>query len=514
VDRLRSRQWIDPSLLALWVTAVIVAVGSSAWRFQHDAPLLLYIAFATRHFDLVPYRDIFDFNLPGTYLIYRAIGTISNYTDLGVRCCDLALLGLTGVLSYRWMRPLGRRAAHCGAAMWVLAYLGGGPMFSLQREFIMMPALLLALVLNDGVSGASVARRVAAGAMWGIVATIKPHAAIGLALVVIVDIIAFVKQSRRGDVWRLAVMPTLAGFSVPICGVLIYLAQIGALPAFRDMAINYWPLYAHISGDYEPLSGLARIRYLMKGLQSLESAQMLPWFIVGGVLGAYAGLFDRAFGDVERRRVKLLIGLAVCYWIYPALAGTFSAYHWIPCTYFVVQLMALSIVDRPDEFAPARRVFCGAVIVLTLMGALPLSLLARTVLGRPLPPPKEGRVDQIAEYLHEHLQEGDTVQPLDWTGGAVHAMLIARAKIATPFLYDFYFFYDVSNEYVQGLRRRFIERFEQTRPRFVIDVGEDKARIHGPDTSLEFTALQSALGRRYRSVLAGDGFMIYERLGE
>ncbi len=104
-----------------------------------------------------------------------------------------------------------------------------------------------------------------------------------------------------------------------------------------------------------------------------------------------------------------------------------------------------------------------------------------------MPPPKDGRVDEIAAFLQSNFKPGDLVQPLDWTGGAVHAMLIARAQLATRFVYDFHFYHHISSPYIQGLRGQFIESMKETRPRFVIQItADDKPWVSGPDTTREF----------------------------
>ena len=52
----------------------------------------------------------------------------------------------------------------------------------------------------------------------------------------------------------------------------------------------------------------------------------------------------------------------------------------------------------------------------------------------------QGPPAEIAKYLKDHLEPGDTVQPMDWTGAKIlKGMLIARAKVATSFVYDFHF---------------------------------------------------------------------------
>jgi hypothetical protein len=121
-------------------------------------------------------------------------------------------------------------------------------------------------------------------------------------------------------------------------------------------------------------------------------------------------------------------------------------------------------------------------------------------------------VDEIASYLRAHLAPGDTVQPLDWTGGAVHAMLIARAPIATPFVYDFYFYHHVSNPFIQRLRARFMAAMRAAPPRFVIQIETQKPWPGGADTTREFPELQALLATDYTVASRGDGYQILERV--
>jgi hypothetical protein len=487
---------LDWSTGLLVVFAAVLAAASLRWRIEHDLPLLLYVAFAINRLGLVPYRDIFDFNMPGAYTLYRGIGAVSNYSDLGVRCADLAILGATLALSFAFMKPFGRRAATCGAALWAIVYLSSGPSESLQRDALVVPVLLLALVSDAGISSRSTARRIAAAAFWGVAATIKPQAAIGFPVIVAFECIAASRQRIPRTRVTAIIASAAAGFAAPLIGVLIYLAYIGSLSAFTEVVTQYLPLYAHLSGGHTPLSGLERAVYVLRNVRRFSGAEMLPLLCIPAVVGAYAALHHSRLGASEKRRVTLLLALAACYWVYPVISGAFWPYHWFLCTYFVVQLSSL----------------CVAFIA-----TVPVEFFASSLSTRAMPPPKDGRVDAIAQYLASELREGDTVQPLDWTGGAVHAMLIARAKLATPFLYDFYFYYDVSNPYVQELRRRFIDRMRTSRPRFIVDVLEDKAWVNGPDTTVDFPELRDEIASHYRAVHhltvnGKDDVVVYERL--
>ena len=64
------------ALIASTALLVLNAFGSLGWRIEHDAPLMHYVAFLLDKYDRVPYRDIFDMNMPGTYACHYLIGKL------------------------------------------------------------------------------------------------------------------------------------------------------------------------------------------------------------------------------------------------------------------------------------------------------------------------------------------------------------------------------------------------------------------------------------------------------
>ena len=99
---------------------------------------------------------------------------------------------------------------------------------------------------------------------------------------------------------------------------------------------------------------------------------------------------------------------------------------------------------------------------------------------------------------------------LDWTGGAVHAMLRLDARPATRYLYDFSFYHHPSSPIIQGLRSDFMRELDAASPRFVIRI-LDTARPTGPGTTDRFPELEAALARRYRRLAARPEYVLYER---
>ena len=130
--------------------------------------------------------------------------------------------------------------------------------------------------------------------------------------------------------------------------------------------------------------------------------------------------------------------------------------------------------------------------------------------GRPLPAPNGGRADEIGEFLKSaHLGPNDRVQPLDWTGGAVHAMLLAEARPATRFIYNYHFYHHMSEDYIQGLRAEFLHDLGAQSPRFIVEVSASPRPV-GPGTTTEFPELSAFIARNYRAVRRGDAYTIFE----
>lgn len=488
----------------------MIAVLSLRWRFQHDSPIFLYMSFLIDHFGMVPYRDILDVNMPGTHAAYFLIGRLSGYSEIGVREVDLAILTAMLTLNWLWLRRVNREAAWCGSVLWGLFYLGMGPDTSLQRDYLVLLPIVAGVLVATDLRRPDIAWRCAvAGVLFGIAATIRPHAVLGLPVV-----LWFAYwEVRQADVpWcdlraalRRMLLPAAGGLLAPMVGMLLYLLANGALTPFLDVAANYWPLYSRLTdlhvtiSDHERPLYLARLYWLMGGYRAL---------LVPGVLGLVVALRHSDLSPAQKRQAQLLAVLAFCYSLYPVPGGKLWQYHWLPFLFFICQLAALTLAEWRAR--PAWLRVASLAVLLLAVWATEMPYSWRGILSEEAPP-KEGRVFAIAAFLKTHLRPGDTVQPLDWTGGAAHAMLLARAKLATPFIYDVYFYHHVSNPYIRGLRSTFLADMQAARPRFVVEIpGEDKPWVSGTDTTRAFPDLQALLGRSYRVADAGLGYRIYE----
>src|SRR6185503_7005295 len=85
-----------------------LAWASRGWPLIHDAPLMHYIAWLIGQ-GAVPYRDAFDMNLPGVYLLHLAVLRVGGADDLSWRLFDLGWLALTCGVLVVYCRLVGHR---------------------------------------------------------------------------------------------------------------------------------------------------------------------------------------------------------------------------------------------------------------------------------------------------------------------------------------------------------------------------------------------------------------------
>jgi len=486
------------------------------WRMFHDYPTMAYYGFLMNSLHWVPYRDFVDMNMPGNHVFNAWAGRIFGYSDLGFRLLDMTVLALLIASTALWLRRLGWKVAWAAMAAFTFLYFANGPIIALQREYILLVPISLSLwaATSGSVRPGPGARSFAVGLCFGAAFLIKPHVVLGLPIVFLLLVLE--ERARRGSPgWFGSWMIGLAcltgvGFLLPVGGMAFSLWRNGGLGPFIEMARNYWPLYTRMTGGHEIVSAAERTTYLWKSYWEFNGLQGL---FTPAALGVFLMLANAPALRPRRRLVAALLLLTFVYSLYPVLAGKFWPYHWLVFLYFLCVLAALCVVDQPGATRRILKIFPYAAFLLAVFVQPPMwRALAHQVRGEVYYDEKIERGDAMAAFLRARLRPGDRVQPLDWTGGTHQAMLAVRAELATPFLVDSCFYHDLSNPFIQRLRRRFLDSLQAAKPRFILRVlKRDMPR--GPDTTSHFLELEEVLYTQYRPVAADLklGYIIYER---
>jgi len=488
---------LKPTLAASALLAGFLAGRSLHWPLIHDAPLFHYVAWLLGQ-GLVPYRDIFDMNLPGVYLLHWAVLATAGGGDLAWRLFDLAWLAATAALLYVFCRPLGGVVGAAGAALlFVLYHLAGGAWHVGQRDF------LLCLFLAAGACG--VARAWEGGGsrlalLWGGAAlgaglTIKPYAAGILWLGSAAAGAAAVRRAGRAALPGAAAVLG-AGCAAPVL-VFGWLAWRGGLGAFWDTLVGYViPFYSQLGR--EPLWAALGWHAHGRSLLALLAALAL-W----GLLVPAAPSFG-----IRRPLAAVGVGAGALHFV---LQGKGWEYHLYPLVFFLCALAAPAGEAVMAAGAPrAREVARAAAIVLFAATAMVLGAKAVEAMDAQWIDAKARRVAAITRDLGPLVPDGGTAQVLDVTEGGIHALFRLQLRQPTRFLYDFHFFHDESAPRIQGLRAELVRGLEQGRPAAVV-VLRDSWLERGYDRLDRFPELRDLLARSYALAVQGDDYRIYAK---
>ena len=459
---------------------------SREWPLVHDAPLMHYVAW--RILDgAVPYRDVFDMNFPGVYLLHLLVVATGGSGDLAWRTFDLAWLALTAVLAGALVWPWGRLAAVGAGLMFALYHVAGGAWQAGQRDFF-LSAFLLGGALGvarwlESPSGARSRGALATGALaLGAALTIKPHA---LLLAAALGALVLVAAWRAGEA-PAAVSVFVAGVVAAPVATLAWLALIGGLSAWWAIVTEYLvPLYSRLG------RGAAWAIYKRSAWLALGA---------GVVLSTASAVAARRFGARH-----LVAGLGVLYGAAHFLGqGKGWEYHLYPLAAFAIVLLfaevtpALSGARRPLGLALlAAALITGGLLTDKAAGTSPAGWERVKAAG----------VRALTDELAARLRPGDTVQVLDTADGGIHALLRLGVREPTRFMYDFHFFHDPEQPVIRALRDELVRGLDAHPPRLIV-LFEPAWPSGGYERVDTFPALAARLAR-YDLVRPGPGYRIY-----
>jgi hypothetical protein len=482
------RPFFSLTMIGAAALALFLTLRSLSWPMAHDAPLMHYVAWLIRQ-GVVPYREIFDMNFPGTYLLHLLALVVFGHSDLGFRFFDLALLAVTAAGLLAAGRQFGRSAGLVAALLFWLYHLAGGAWQMGQRDFLLAPFLawwIAFLLLNFRARHPR--NMVLAGFCLGFALWIKPHAAL-----LLFATLCFLLVTPGGGGVRSAT-PFLIGAVAPAVGVIGWLVWSGAAVAFFHLVREYLlPLYG----------SLGKTAFLQAIHWQSYAAPLWGGFALLVGLSLFQLIRGRLF---DSRHAVLAIGLL--YGIGHFFGqGKGWEYHLTPLALFASLLGAVGL----DRLLLQRERWIQAVAVAAVgFLAVVLGLKGVEAADAHWYSAKHQRGVEIAEALRPLLRSDETVQVLDTTDGGVHALFLLRVRQPTRFLYDFHFYHDVDHPTVQALRTEFLNALNQRPPAYIVLL-EQTWLVPGYERVTRWEALRRFLEERYTILREGSGFRIYAK---
>jgi hypothetical protein len=472
-----------------------LAWRSLGWPLIHDAPIMHYIAWRMAE-GAVPYRDLFDMNLPGVYLIHRAVLLVGGPGDLAWRVFDLVWLAAVCGLLVVYARPLRDwRAVAAGALLCALYHLSGGAWRVGQRDFLLSAFLLGGAlgVARSREDGGALRPLIWAGLALGAGMTVKPQA--GLYWLACAAAAAWSAWRLDRSVAASAAAVLGAGLLVPAL-VFGWLWWRGGLGAFVAVVTGYvLPLYGHV-GRVAVWQAFGWYRH-----------GILLWSLLA-VIGLLAALAPAPEGTGARKALALLgAGYG---WLHFALQGKGWEYHLYPLAVFLCALAPFGLAraaHRHGLYGTLRR----AVAVLALVAVVvTLGYKGVDALDADWIAEKSRRVAALSRDLARLQPPGAPVQVLDTTEGGLHALLRLGMREPTRFLYDFHFFHDQGDPRIETLGRELVAGLKARRPAAIV-VMRDTWTRPGYERVQEIPGLTALLDQAYTLAVEGDGYRIYAK---
>jgi hypothetical protein len=367
---------------------------SLAWPLIGDATIFHFIA---NQFLMgaVPYRDIFDVNMPLVYGIHAAIVQFGGMGDGAWRAFDLGAAAIISAAILMLVRPAGVAVAILALLVMLATHLLLGPYAAGQRDYLLSIFAVIAAWASVLAVEDREGRRiylVGTGAFAMLAACIKPTA-----LVLLLLPAATVSRLRWRDIVSIAA--GAAGIAILASGAL---AALGAIGPFITMMRELLPRYAAVDAP--------------------TIAEMLRSCLAFAPVGGLAAAAVLGIAGEKPPRVRAMIALTA-FGLFHLLAqrkGYF--YHAYPLAIAVACWGAFSLADLP-----LRRALASLIIIAAALG-----WYGYETLNRAEEYPELRAAAAMQQTLASHLPRGARVQVLDSDWGAFLAVARAGMRQATP----------------------------------------------------------------------------------
>ena len=241
----RAVQWFRLlCIAALLGGAVCYILFTIHWQWMWDTTVMHYIVLALDH-GKVPYRDIYDINMPGSYLTERWALDIFGSGDLGWRIYEFTLLGaLTGAMMII-AKPWDWLAGLFAGVLFAVQLGSYGPYQAAERDEVMTVLIFVGCAcLFTAVRRAWPWLALVYGLSIGIAILIKPTVLpLALALLVFVFVAA---RNRKLKAWPY-VLYGIGGLSIALAILLTFILPHHALASFIYILSQLVPYYSGLA---------------------------------------------------------------------------------------------------------------------------------------------------------------------------------------------------------------------------------------------------------------------------
>lgn len=437
--------------IVLCVITFVFAVQSLDWPLLWDAARVHYVSMIIADGG-APYRDVFDTDLPGTYLLHLLILKTIGGGDFAWRLFDFACLICINGLVFLYCRKFGVLSSLLAVCLFSAFHLYNGPLYMGQRDYYLVFFIISGMwfAARYVENGFRLHNFALSGFILGAGCTIKPHLGI---LMLFINCICLVFAFRARTRWIVHGLLFFVCACIAPCLILYWLFVLGALESFFDIVFNYLlPFYSKF--EYHPVSSLLSRKIL--GVPIVIDITLV--FIASTAIC----LWERV---INIRRLFLVAG--IFYGVIHFLSQGHSDYHFYPALFcmFLCATSWLAVIKYRYFTLPSLIM----ILVLTHLVFGTTAIVAKSIIKKP---PHHIThficVNDLVGDLEGKVSRSERVQVMDFMSGGIHALYKLHYKQSTRFIYDFHFFHDTHHPYIQGLRKEFLNSLQSNPPVFFV----------------------------------------------
>ena len=467
----RFLHWI--LVLPLVGSAVGVLIWSWNWPLVGDASLMHYVVFLI-HSGLIPYRDIVDINLPGTYLFEAGAVRLLGPSALAWRLYDVLLVLCTGLGYFVMLKRRNMLVTFLAAGMLLIIHAEDGMAQLGQRDLVVAALVVWGYALLFRAQDHRPGRLLlfCSFACMGLSLTIKPTF---LPLYLFLIGTSSESSSAPGSNRISHLAYSITGLLFPPLCVVAWLGWFNAVPSFWQTLTILLPLHAEL--------GRRSLGYLTTHALAPLAPVCIVWLVLL--------LWTPKAWTVER--TELIAGLAMGFGAY-VLQGKGYPYHRYPLLAVLLPMMNGDFVQRLGTKGAAGVAAVFAVIVQCFIVAPHAAWLVRSF---EIQTPFQSALAKSLSGLDLPLEK--QVQCLDTFGGCIATLNDLRLVQSTGFLYDCYLFSPGNSNTNMLYRQAFWKAFQAAKPQIVVVTDQFCFGESGGFSKLaRWPALQQELSTQYR----------------
>lgn len=517
----KIKHWLQDHYQVLLLSALTMAVLgrlliSYDWRIIHDSAIFLFATQQMENFNTIPFLQFHEENTPLTYLMYHGIGKLFGHTTYGWRLFDYLFLSIMALTTYWVVRPLHRRAALLASLAATASYLYISPTQALQREYLILFPMLLAMRLMYADLRHFYLKLFAMGFLIGLMTGVKVefsvYGAVLFGLYFYINGMSF----KAVRCWMSGGIAAFLGFSLPCALSYYYLESNGATKAFLEIFSGYWPLYRDIS-----LAELYFVHPMLYFFHYLRTFTMFGleagyWPLITQVI--FFSAFYRIYLRKNDRQAKIIDAIMVLMaatLIVPFIPFKFFLHHYFP--FMLISSIFFSLMLFSEVPEPSKTIF-KFISFFTIMG-FGLRLFDIGTSDYFYRQDRIKATDQIVDYLKNtaKVQKGELIQPVGWTdNGVVIPCFEVESKLPTSFIYGYQFYHHTNTPYIKNLRKKFVEELNLNPPRFLLEAPYMTFQLVGTHRDqVNFPEYEQFRDQNYRFVMRAKnywgGLLLWEK---